>query len=90
MRETLGSGIREPVDHLRRELRELPARDDRDLDALGERDQQVADARVDRALRRRERVVEVEGDEAGGAAFGSCFRSMRKAPPCGGASLLSG
>ena len=74
-----------------RELRELAARDDRDLDALRERDQQVADARVDRALRRRERVVEVEGDEAGGRHLRApASVQMRKAPPCGGASLLSG
>ena len=63
--EHLGRGIRKPVDDLSRELRELSARDDRDVDPLGELDEQAADARIDRALRRGERVVEVEGDEPG-------------------------
>jgi hypothetical protein len=48
-------------------LRELAARDDRDLDALGERDEQIADAGIDGALGGGEGVVEVEGDQAHGA-----------------------
>ena len=50
------------------ELCELAAGDDGDLDALGERDQQIPDGLVDRALRRCERVVEVVRDEAGRGA----------------------
>ena len=65
MRHECGVRLRQALDHLRLELLELATRDDRDLDTLGQSEQQVAHARVDRGLRRSEGVVEVEGDEAG-------------------------
>ena len=63
-----GLGIRcgQPLDDLRLELLELAARDDRHLDARRELEQELADAGVDGALRGGERVVEIEGDQAGG------------------------
>ena len=101
VRERLGGGIRQPVDDLRAELLDLPAGDDRHLDALGERDQQLADPRIDRALGRREGVVEVERDEAGGmrsagdsvtVLLSAVVRRerLRHASATCGASLLSG
>jgi hypothetical protein len=63
--EHLRRRIRKSVDDLSGELRQLSAGDDRDIDVLCELDEKAADTRVDRALRRRERVVEVECDKTG-------------------------
>ena len=91
VRERLGGGIRQSVDDLCAELLELPAGDDRHLDALGECDQEIADAGIDRGLGGRERVVEVERDEAGDSVgHSSPVWDTRKAPSVDGASLRSG
>src|SRR5690606_28770921 len=59
-----GSGITQLSDQLRTELALIASGDDRDLHALQQLAQECRDTRVDRALGRREGVVEVEGDEA--------------------------
>ncbi|GAA3536425.1 hypothetical protein AFL01nite_08900 [Aeromicrobium flavum] len=53
------------LDDLLAELLQLAARDDRHLDALREPHEQVADRFGNRALGRREGVIEIEGDKLG-------------------------
>nr|WP_017201460.1 hypothetical protein [Microbacterium barkeri] len=63
--EVRGVRIAETSHDLGAELHLVATRDDGDVDRAQERQEQVGDPRVDQALGRGERVIEVESDEGG-------------------------